>query len=65
VSARWPASVIITQTTFSWRLPARIVAGWPQKFDARRAMALGYPRCAFRRHHPCPHRGRAGGKIVA
>ena len=35
----------------------RIVAGWPHRFDPRRALALGFcPGYVVRRDHPHPHR---------
>ena len=42
-------------------LVARIVAGWPSRFDPRRALALGFAGGGLvRRDHPRPYRGRIG-----
>ncbi len=39
----------------------RIVAGWPRRFDARRALGLGFkPRRQLRGDRAHPRRGRAG-----
>ena len=41
-------------------LVVRIVAGWPQRFDAKRARCARLPgRSDVRRDHPRPYRGRA------
>ena len=45
-------------------LVARIVAGWPSRFDPRRALALGFQgRGVLRRDHPRPYRGRIGRQV--
>ncbi len=42
-------------------LVARIVAGWPSRFDPARALALGFRAEALvRRYHPRPYCGRIG-----